>query len=472
MNFRKPISVAAAAAVGISMVAVSVSAATIAITTDDANAKVYDGGIQLNITTEEKNYESEGVGLFTQAGLDQTSVYGFRIKLTPNDNLNLNGSGGCIAINSNSTGWKAMDWANADAGKAYSFDENFVITYTSTSSLFKSSDKYCQVHIQEWWGDPINVESIELLDKDGNVIDYVTAIAEKKAADEAAAAAAAEEAAQAETEAAPAEDATAEETTAAETEAAPVEEDVEADVEAEDEELEEAFEEDAEEEYEEFDDEAAEEEATPDESFGGFDVDADDNSIQVGGEGTSNNWGQAVVMYTYNNLAEDEEPGDNEFDESLINPDNYIVVYYESDTAPELILQSWSGGEGWAKVPCDEDLSQPGKAVFTYEYMTAMYQSEDLSTLDAVNVGDQGVELKVTGVYVVPKAVAASDDAGVSVDANTETTEETAAADTANTTVSDTSVTSPGTGNVALGSIAAVMAVAGAAAAVAAKKRK
>lgn len=469
MNFRKPISVAAAAAVGISMVAVSVSAATIAITTDDANAKVYDGGIQLNITTEEKNYESEGVGLFTQAGLDQTSVYGFRIKLTPNDNLNLNGSGGCIAINSNSTGWKAMDWANADAGKAYSFDENFVITYTSTSSLFKSSDKYCQVHIQEWWGDPINVESIELLDKDGNVIDYVTAIAEKKAADEAAAAAAAEEAAQAETEAAPAEDATAEETTAAETEAAPVEEDVEADVEAEDEELEEAFEDDAE---EEFADEEADDEPAADDSFGGYDTDfTAENGTQVAGEGTSNNWGQAVVMYTYNNIKEDEEPGENPFDESLINPDNYIVVYYESDTAPELILQSWSGGEGWAKVPCDEDLSQPGKAVFTYEYMTAMYQSEDLSTLDAVNVGDQGTELKVTAVYVVPKAVPISDNADVSVEADTEKTEEAAPAAT-NTNVSDTSVTSPGTGNVALGSIAAVMAVAGAAAAVAVKKRK
>lgn len=274
----------------------------------------------------------------------------------------------------------------------------------------------------------------------------------------------------AETEAAPAEETAAEETTAAETEA-PVEEKVEEDVEAEveeeaDEEIEEAFEE------EEFEEEAVEEEAEPDESFGGFDVDAPDNSIQVGGEGTSNNWGQAVVMYTYNNIAEDEEPGENPFDESLINPDNYIVVYYESDIAPELILQSWSGGEGWAKVPCDEDLSQPGMAVFTYEYMTAMYQSEDLSTLDAVNIGDQGAPLTVSSVYVVPKAVAASDDAGVSVDANTETTEETAAADTANTTVSDTSVTSPGTGNVALGSIAAVMAVAGAAAAVAAKKRK
>lgn len=465
MNFRKPISVAAAAAVGISMVAVSVSAATIAITTDDANAKVYDGGIQLNITTEEKNYESEGVGLFTQAGLDQTSVYGFRIKLTPNDNLNINGSGGCIALNSNSTGWKPFDWANADAGKAYAFDENFVITYTSTSPLFKANDKYCQIHIQEWWGDPINVESIELLDKDGNVIDYVTAIAEKKAADEAAA----EEAAQAETEAAPAEDAAAEETTAAETEAAPVEEEVEADVEAEDEELEEAFEEDAE---EDFADEEADDEPAADDSFGGYDTDfTAENGTQVAGEGTSNNWGQAVVMYTYNNIEDGDEPGENPFDESLINPDNYIVVYYESDTAPELILQSWSGGEGWAKVPCDEELSQPGKAVFTYEYMTAMYQSEDLSTLDAVNVGDQGTELKVTAVYVVPKAVPISDNADVSVEADTEKTEEAAPAAT-NTNVSDTSVTSPGTGNVALGSIAAVMAVAGAAAAVAAKKRK
>lgn len=103
-------------------------------------------------------------------------------------------------------------------------------------------------------------------------------------------------------------------------------------------------------------------------------------------------------------------------------------------------------------------------AVFTYEYMSAMYP-DDLSTLDALNVGDQGADLTVTGVYVVPVAAATSDEAG--------SDDYTAPADTgaAAATATDTSVSSPSTGNIALGSILSVMAVAGAAA-VAAKKRK
>ncbi|MGN0696774.1 MAG: hypothetical protein ACI4J5_08440 [Oscillospiraceae bacterium] len=194
--------------------------------------------------------------------------------------------------------------------------------------------------------------------------------------------------------------------------------------------------------------------------------------IQVGGEGTSTAWGQAVVMYTYNNIEEDEEPGENPFDVSLLNENSCVVVYYESDVAPELILQSWSGGNGWAKVPQNEAESVPGMAVFTYDYMTAMYGTDDFSSVDAVNIGDQGADLTVYGVYVL----SVTDEAAAEIEAALEEAEEDTADDTADTSTAapaaDTAdTTAPKTGNAGLAGIAGVIAVAGAAA-VTFKKRK
>ena len=256
----------------------------------------------------------------------------------------------------------------------------------------------------------------------------------------------------------------AEETTDAEVEPT-VEEEVEAEVEdtvEDDAEIEEEVEEEVEEEdFEEEDTDAS----------GLLELDQEGVSlIQVGGEGTSNNWGQAVVMYTYNNIAEDEEPGENPFDVSLLNENSCVVVYYESDVAPELILQSWSGGNGWAKVPQNEELSAPGMAVFTYDYMTAMYETDDFSTLDAVNIGDQGAELTVYGVYVLNVTdEAAADIVGSIEETEEETADDTAAPEAPAADTADT--TAPKTGNAGLAAIAGVIAVAGAAA-VTFKKRK
>ncbi|MDD7429254.1 MAG: hypothetical protein SOU50_00655 [Oscillospiraceae bacterium] len=437
MNFNKTLSVAAAAAMAVSIVSVSASAAT--MTCSDP----YAPDACLRLIVEPDKEATEGIGVFTQGKLDQTSVYGFKITLACDD-VNAGIGGGC-GFNSNSTGWKSMEWGNADAGKELTVAEDNTITYLQDTPVFKADDAYCQIWIQCWWGNiDADVVSIQPLDKDGNPIDYVTAIADVKAAEEAA----------------PAEEAEAEvpaEETTAETEVEPtVEEEVEAEVE---------------EEVEEETDEETEEE-TEEEAPAG-DVLFDEEGVtltQVGGEGTSNNWGQAVVMYTYNNIAEDEEPGENPFDVSLLNENSCIVVYYESDVAPELILQSWSGGNGWAKVPQNEDESAPGMAVFTYDYMTAMYESDDFSTLDAVNIGDQGAELTVNGVYVL----SLTDEAAAEIEASIEETED----ETADTTVEETApaadsadTTAPKTGNAGLAAIAGVIAVAGAAA-VTFKKRK
>lgn len=180
-------------------------------------------------------------------------------------------------------------------------------------------------------------------------------------------------------------------------------------------------------------------------------------------------WGQAITLTTLKN-----EGG--VFDPACLTPDKAVVVYYEADTAPEVVLQSWSGGEGWAKVPADETLSSDGVAVFTYEYMTAMYQSEDfVTTLDAFIVGDTGSALKVSKVELVDLASLTGEaavEAPVEEDAAEETPAETEAAPAVEETtpVADTTTPVASTGNTAVASIATVMALAGAAALISKRK--
>lgn len=452
MNFKKTLSVAAAAAMAMSVCAVSAYADTVATTTSDEYVDVDDTyHLWFRVTTEEAKYDSEGVGKFTLAGLNQTDIYGVKIVIGSGVDVN-SGVGGGFGFNSESTGWKQFSWGNKDAGQEYSIADDNTLTILQSTPVFSASDTYCQLWIQQWWGAALNVERIIPLDKDGNEIDYASAIKAKEA----------EEAAAAETE--------AEETTAevpAETEAVTeaaveetVEEAVEEDTAEEDVAEEDAVEEEAEEDIE----------ATSDEA----ELSASDISGVVLAEGgTSSNWGQAVVLRTYAHIDEGEEPGDDIFDPSILNEDTVIVVEYEADTAPELILQSWSGGEGWAKVPANEEYSTPGIAVFTYDYMTAKY-GDDFSTLDALNIGDTGSDLTVTAVYAVDKAALDAALSGEDLSAEVEeeaTADETTDAASDAAPAGDSSSTAPKTGNANVAAVAGIIAVASAAA-VALKKRK
>lgn len=178
-------------------------------------------------------------------------------------------------------------------------------------------------------------------------------------------------------------------------------------------------------------------------------------------------WGQAITLTTLKN-----ENG--VFDPAILTPDKAVVVYYEADTAPEVVLQSWSGGEGWAKVPANEEFSTDGVAVFTYDYMTAMYQSEDfVSTLDAFIVGDTGSELTVSKVILVDAAsLTAGAESDEEVIEEAAPVEEEAPAEEVVTEAPAADTTTPvaSTGNTAAASIAAVMALAGAAALISKRK--
>jgi hypothetical protein len=427
----------------------------------------------LRLLTETKNEATEGIGVFTQAGLNPTSVYGFKITFSSDSDISAGVGGGC-GFNSQSTGWKSMEWGNAGSGKQLEVASDNTLTYLSAAPCFKKTDTYCQIWIQCWWQNAdATVVSIEPLDKSGKVIDIASAIADKEAAD--AAAAEAEAAEETTTAEVPAEE------TAATTEAA-----VTTTVE---EEVEDAVDEDVEEDVDDFDfdfddeDDYVEDEDEEDEVSAASDVDiqsiCETYGTQISGEASSNNWGQAVKLQTEYHLDEGEVASDEAFDAAnILTSDKAVVVFYDSETAPELILQSWSGGEGWAKVPVNELYSSDGVAVFTYDYMTAMYQSDDFSTVDCVYVGDTGTALDVYSAYVVSldalegnvgddgADTADSDsDTNVSLPATTTTTTSTGSA------ASDSTTTAPRTGNAGAAAIASVLAVAGAAAVVVRKRK-
>ncbi len=202
-----------------------------------------------------------------------------------------------------------------------------------------------------------------------------------------------------------------------------------------------------------------------------------DGFVKVSDGGTSSGWGQAVKLPTYANIAEDEVPEADIFYASLLNENTAVVVTYESDQAPELILQSWSGGEGWAKVPVNETYSSDGVAVFTYDYMTAMYGTDDFSTVDCVYIGDTGVDLTVSEVNIVDISTLGGAGEAAEEDASEDTaSEDTASEDTAAAEFSAPAETTvktdvPNTGNMSAAALAGILAVAGSAA-LALRKRK
>ena len=95
--------------------------------------------------------------------------------------------GGGMGANSNSTGWKQIEWGRNE--KEIIADlANGTITWKSADPIFKADDAYVQLWITAWGG-TVTFDSVDILDKDGNVIQPGEAPAETEAPaeDEAAA---------------------------------------------------------------------------------------------------------------------------------------------------------------------------------------------------------------------------------------------------------------------------------------------
>ena len=118
-----------------------------------------------------------------------------------------------------------------------------------------------------------------------------------------------------------------------------------------------------------------------------------------GATGTSSGaWGQAVTLTTIKNDG-------GVFDPVVLTPGSVVTVYYSSDVAPELVLQSWTEGTyataGWAKVAASAVNDSGTIAQYTYDSMVASFGGEDFVTyLDNFIVGDCGAALTVSKVTV------------------------------------------------------------------------
>lgn len=160
MNFKKIIASVAAAALAVSAMAVN----TFALTTETHRTDA-----TLYIVSEKP--EEEKPSWITNSGYTIADVYGVTYHVEFNADEVANPDtwiGGGIGANSNSTGWKSIEWGRSD--KEITADlENGTITWLSDAPVFKDSDAYAQFWLQTWGG-TVTVKSIDVLGKDGVVI--------------------------------------------------------------------------------------------------------------------------------------------------------------------------------------------------------------------------------------------------------------------------------------------------------------
>ena len=160
MNFKKIIASVAAAALAVSAMAVN----TFALTTETHRTDA-----TLYIVSEKP--EEEKPSWITNSGYTIADVYGVTYHVEFNADEVANPDtwiGGGIGANSNSTGWKSIEWGRSD--KEITADlENGTITWLSDAPVFKDSDAYAQFWLQTWGG-TVTVKSIDVLGKDGVVL--------------------------------------------------------------------------------------------------------------------------------------------------------------------------------------------------------------------------------------------------------------------------------------------------------------
>ncbi len=176
MNFKKIIASVAAAALAVSAMAVN----TFALTTETHRTDA-----TLYIVSEKPDQEKPS--WITNSGYTIEDVYGvtYHVEFKAEEVADpATWIGGGMGANSNSTGWKQIEWGRADK-EVIADLENGTITWLSDTPVFKTSDKYAQFWLQTWGG-TVTVKSIDVLGKDGVVLSDETPDPVDEPAEEAA----------------------------------------------------------------------------------------------------------------------------------------------------------------------------------------------------------------------------------------------------------------------------------------------
>lgn len=176
MNFKKIIASVAAAALAVSAMAVN----TFALTTETHRTDA-----TLYVISEKPDQEKPS--WITNSGYTIEDVYGvtYHVEFKAEEVADpATWIGGGMGPNSNSTGWKQIEWGRADK-EVIADLENGTVTWLSDTPVFKTSDKYAQFWLQTWGG-TVTVKSIDVLGKDGVVLSDETPDPVDEPAEEAA----------------------------------------------------------------------------------------------------------------------------------------------------------------------------------------------------------------------------------------------------------------------------------------------
>lgn len=174
MNFKKIIASVAACALAVSAMAVNTFALTTSTHMTDDKGTLY-------VISEKP--EEEKPSWITYSGYTIEDVYGvtFHVEFKAEEVADpASWIGGGIGANSNSTGWKSIEWGRND--KEITADlENGTITWLSDTPVFKADDKYAQFWLQTWEG-TVKIVSVDVLGKDGAVLSDDVSDADAEAA--------------------------------------------------------------------------------------------------------------------------------------------------------------------------------------------------------------------------------------------------------------------------------------------------
>ena len=138
----------------------------------DADEAPYYDGLQFALRADNEAQDS----LEKAYGFDITSVYGIRVyvEVDPEDVEHGAWYGGSVGANCPSRGWYQHNFANGDGDELTYVEDDGYITFQQDEPIFSEDDGYAFAFFQQW-GTPMGVKKFELLDKDGNVIDFAAA---------------------------------------------------------------------------------------------------------------------------------------------------------------------------------------------------------------------------------------------------------------------------------------------------------
>ncbi len=108
---------------------------------------------------------------------NKLKAYGLKATITMADGWESSGAGGGIIANADTIGWGQYEWGitgegtdakNTDGVTISGSNGKFTITMNAGKAIFVEADTYTEGFVSTWWGSDFSVDSIVLVDENGN----------------------------------------------------------------------------------------------------------------------------------------------------------------------------------------------------------------------------------------------------------------------------------------------------------------